>query len=426
MLQSIFGVVSLIFWLLIAPLMIGITFNFILPKEKKRLGITFLLGFLIYVSSFEIVAIPCMTKIVYNAFSYCVKYFLILAWVLMIPGIVKTVLAVFKDKNLNKLFYVRKADARINDTKNNGKNVASRSSVSSYEFEAADPEVAKKHKLETCIYWGIFFALLAFQMVMAILMASFDGDDAYYVVESLTAQQADVMNTIHPYYGISTSLDIRHALAVITMWIAFIAKVSGVHATIVSHTVIPLIVIPLVYLVYVEIGKSLFRKKQEFVPVFMIVVSFLMIFGNVSIHTPATFFLMRTWQGKAIVCNLVFPLIFWIFFEMMEKKEEQTEEQIEKQTEGASIEQPTDKEAAKAGIRQKISASSWGWIMLIFVNMLSGMCTAMGVIFATGLIGLLTLILLFIKKDWKVLIWAFICVIPNFIYLAMYLSIWSR
>jgi len=416
LLQSIFGVVSLIFWLLIAPLMIGITFNFILPKEKKRLGITFLLGFLIYVSSFEIVAIPCMTKIVYNAFSYCVKYFLILAWVLMIPGIIKTVLAIFKDKDLSKLFYIQKKDARIAGAKNNGNSTAS-SVTGSDELEIADPDVAKKHKIETYIYWGIFFALLAFQMVMAILMASFDGDDAYYVVESLLAQQADVMNTILPYTGISTSLDIRHALAVITMWIAFIAKVSGVHATIVSHTVIPLIVIPLVYLVYVEIGKSLFKKKQEFVPVFMIIVSFLMMFGNVSIHTPATFFLMRTWQGKAIVCNLVFPLIFWIFLEMMEKKEEKTD--------SAGVEQTTEKVAAKAGIRQKISTASYGWIMLIFVNMLAGMCTAMGVIFATGLIGLLTLILLFIKKDWKVLIWAFICVIPNFVYLTLYLSIWS-
>jgi hypothetical protein len=396
--------------------MIGITFNFILPKEKKRLGITFLLGFLIYVSSFEIVAIPCMTKIVYNAFSYCVKYFLILAWVLMIPGIIKTVLAIFKDKDLSKLFYIQKKDARIAGAKNNGNSTASSISGSN-ELEIADPDVAKKHKIETYIYWGIFFALLAFQMVMAILMASFDGDDAYYVVESLLAQQADVMNTILPYTGISTSLDIRHALAVITMWIAFIAKVSGVHATIVSHTVIPLIVIPLVYLVYVEIGKSLFKKKQEFVPVFMIIVSFLMMFGNVSIHTPATFFLMRTWQGKAIVCNLVFPLIFWIFLEMMEKKEEKTD--------SAGVEQTTEKVAAKAGIRQKISTASYGWIMLIFVNMLAGMCTAMGVIFATGLIGLLTLILLFIKKDWKVLIWAFICVIPNFVYLTLYLSIWS-
>jgi hypothetical protein len=387
-----------------------------LPKEKKRLGITFLLGFLIYVSSFEIVAIPCMTKIVYNAFSYCVKYFLILAWVLMIPGIIKTVLAIFKDKDLSKLFYIQKKDARIAGAKNNGNSTAS-SVTGSDELEIADPDVAKKHKIETYIYWGIFFALLAFQMVMAILMASFDGDDAYYVVESLLAQQADVMNTILPYTGISTSLDIRHALAVITMWIAFIAKVSGVHATIVSHTVIPLIVIPLVYLVYVEIGKSLFKKKQEFVPVFMIIVSFLMMFGNVSIHTPATFFLMRTWQGKAIVCNLVFPLIFWIFLEMMEKKEEKTD--------SAGVEQTTEKVAAKAGIRQKISTASYGWIMLIFVNMLAGMCTAMGVIFATGLIGLLTLILLFIKKDWKVLIWAFICVIPNFVYLTLYLSIWS-
>ena len=79
----------------------------------------------------------------------------------------------------------------------------------------SDPRMLKlSYSVESRIYWGIFFTLLLVQMILAVVMSSFDGDDAYYVVESLLAQQADVMNTILPYTGTSTSLDIRHALAV--------------------------------------------------------------------------------------------------------------------------------------------------------------------------------------------------------------------
>ncbi len=378
MIQIVGAVFKLIFWMFLAPMCIGVLFNFILPKEKRRVGITFLLGFLIYLAVFEVIAIYCMTTIVYSAFVYCVKYFLIAAWGLIVLGIVKIGYALFVKKDRG-LFFPNSSE----------------------------------NKFETGIYWLIFFALLAFQIVMSVVMASFDGDDAYYVVESLLAQQADVMNTILPYTGVSTSLDIRHALAVITMWIAFIAKVSGVHATIVSHSVIPLLFIPLVYLVYTEIGKVLFKKKQEMVPVFMIIVSFLMMFGNVSHYTPATFFLMRTWQGKAMVGNIVFPMIFWIFLEMYENVKAGN-----KRDNSGAIKTSNNADS----LRYAISP----WIMLALVNMLSGMCTAMGVIFGSGLIALLSLLLLIFSKNWKVIIGAFVCVVPNLIYLAIYFSVWSR
>ena len=46
----------------------------------------------------------------------------------------------------------------------------------------------------------------------------------------------------------------------------------------------------------------------------MIMVNMLMIFGNISIYTPATFFLMRIWQGKSMLTSIVFPAILLIFF----------------------------------------------------------------------------------------------------------------
>ena len=364
-------VIKLIFWLFCAPMIIGVLVNFILPKEKRTIGVTFLLGFLVYLAVFEVIAIYCMTTIMYSAFAYCVKYFLIAAWILIALGIGKVCYAIFIRKDRSLIVSGKTIVMKITETK---------------------------------VYWLIFFGLLAFQLVMSVVMASFDGDDAYYVVESLLAQQADVMNTILPYTGNSTSLDIRHALAVITMWIGFVAKVSGVHATIVSHSVIPLLFIPLVYLVYAQIGKVLFKDKKEMVPVFLIIVSFLMMFGNVSHYTPATFFLMRTWQGKAMVGNLVFPMIFWIFLEMYENVNASNKE--------ISVD--------KAG-----TSSAYLWIMLALANMLSGMCSAMGVIFGSGIIALLSLLLLIFSRNLKVILGAFFCMIPNLIYLALYFSIWT-
>ncbi len=384
---------SLILWLIIVPFCVGLLVNFILPRSRRTVGITFILGYLVYMAVFEVTAIACMTRITYSAFVYCRRIFAVAAIVLAIMGIVRSFIKLREGEKNYLALFPGEAHADVFDL------MSPRSDPKFYKMD---------YPKESIVYWGIFFALLLFQMVMAVVMASFDGDDAYYVVESLLAQQADVMNTILPYTGTSTSLDIRHALAVITMWIAFVAKESGIHATVLSHSVMPLFIIPLVYLVYVEIGRVLFRERQQVIPGFMIIVSFLLMFGNVSIYTPATFLLMRTWQGKAIVANLVFPMIFWIFLWMFEE----SKGKIPPNRKEKEWEQPR---------------RDWcPWIELFFVNMLSGACSSMGVIFGSGLIALLTLILLLYTRKIKVIFGALLCVVPNLVYLMIYFSLFSR
>ncbi len=385
----VWGVLKLIFWLFLMPVFIGLLCNFILPRARRTFGITYILGFLVYAALFEVIAIPCMTGITYSAFKYCRLYYTVCSLILAALGIARSVYLIVKGEKSYLTLFPGESRADIRDLLN------PRTDLKLFKID---------YSFESKIYWGIFIVIMLVQMVMAVVMAGFDGDDAYYVVESLQAQQADVMNTINPYIGISTSLDIRHALAVITMWIAFLATRSGIHATIVSHSLIPLFVIPLVYLVYVEIARILFRKRQQLVPGFMIIVSLLMMFGNVSIYTPATFFLMRTWQGKAMVANLAFPLIFWVFMWMLEDCRDK------------------DKPEQKIGRRAEISP----WIMLTLDNMFSGMCSSLGVIFGSALCALLTLVLLYFKRKWTVLLGAFICVIPDFLYLAMYFSLFNR
>lgn len=155
--------------------------------------------------------------------------------------------------------------------------------------------------------------IIGFQLYMAFTRASFDGDDAYYGVQALTAQQIDTLYRINPNNGWSTPLDARHALALFPIWEAFLGTMCGIHATIVAHSVVPLVLIPLSYLIYYEIGKRLFRDKKPLVSLFLIFLSLWQMFGNVSIYTTETFFLTRTWQGKSFAGNFVLPAVFWLF-----------------------------------------------------------------------------------------------------------------
>ncbi|RKM59507.1 hypothetical protein D6856_09820 [Butyrivibrio sp. XB500-5] len=384
MVQIGWSVVRLIFWMLAVPFFIGQLFNFILPSDKKHrtFGITYLLGLLIYFAVFEVISIPCMVLIKYSAFKYCI-------W---IYGVISVVLALLGACKYFGFLFTGKDDSADRDIK------------TSLDYVSD----LKSMKIDTKIYFGIFIALVLLQMVMTLVYAPFDGDDAYYVVQSLQAQQLDVMNTVNPYLGRSNLLshEYRHALAVITMWIAFIAKASGVHATIVAHSVMPLFVIPLVYFVYYQIAKVLFKDmngesgKKELVPVFMIFITLLMMFGNVSINTPATFLLMRTWQGKTLFCSLVLPMILWIFLLMFEDVEKVREVQ--------------------GGLKETAKVTAPWWIMLTLVNMFAGMCTSLGAGLGPVFIALLTLILLIVSKRKTVVLGAAVSVIPSIVYVGIY------
>ncbi len=411
---------SIILWILIVPMCVGLGFNFILPRSRRTVGITYILGFLVYMAVFEVIAIACMTRVTYSAFMYCRRIFMVFALILAVVGIARSVWLLIKREFHYLTLFPGEAHADIHDLMS----------------PRSDPSLYKHYySKESLVYWGIFSLILLVQIVMAVMMASFDGDDAYYVVESLLAQQADVMNTILPYTGSSTSLDIRHALAVITMWIGFLAKESNVHATIMAHSILPVFVLPFVYLVYIEIARVLFRTRQQFIPVFMIIVEVLLMFGNVSIYTPATFMFMRTWQGKAMVANIAFPMIFWLFFWMMEdagkaKTSEMADAKEIKDMASRGKSNPgnsghhsvLERYRALATRRVKLTP----WVILGLVNMFSGVCSSMGVIFGSCLVGLLTLVLLFYSRRLTVLLGAFACIVPNLIYLGIYFSLFGR
>jgi hypothetical protein len=231
---------------------------------------------------------------------------------------------------------------------------------------------------------------------MAFAYASFDGDDAYYVVQSVLADQTGVLNRIRPYTGLSTDLDIRHALATLPLWIAYVARMTGIHATIVAHTLLPLIFIPLTYYVFVQIGRKLFSDGSVKLPIFLTLVSIMQIWGNISIYTNETFFLTRTWQGKSVLANLILLVELWLMLELCarEKNRERQEET------GSQLPY---------------------WLLLAVNHIAAAMMTSMGAFLTALLFGITALVAAIRYRSWSFLWKTALCCIPNVIYLALLL-----
>lgn len=422
------AVIGCIFWLLVTPFCIGlIPANFI-SAEKRSPGFVLLSGYFGMWALFEISAVPAVLWVEYNNFKVASGVFTVLTLACAAAGTVllyRNMKAgnpglVMGNCRTGSLWRKDSADDENDTSVRNGNGVGARIKA-----------MAKALLMGTGVEWLLFFILLGFQLYRAVAFTSFDGDDAYYVVESLIAQEAGVMYRILPLTGGSTGLDVRHAMAVFPMWVAFVSVRAGVHATIVSHVVMPLVLIPLTYLLYCEIGRNLFSKTRqggadgeaqtggqpdgagmsalagkalggsvrqkekevlcrENLPIFMIITAVFQIFGNVSIYTNETFFLTRTWQGKAVAGSLVIPALIWVFLLIYDK-----------------------------GVRN--GRTDVGiWMLLVCVNMTAGVCSSIAVFLVCILTAVTTFCLALAERDWKILFKVGAACIPNVVYMGIY------
>ncbi|MCR4640883.1 MAG: hypothetical protein K5697_02485 [Lachnospiraceae bacterium] len=249
----------------------------------------------------------------------------------------------------------------------------------------------KEKKKRELLFWGAFFLLLAYQLFMSDRYMTSDGDDAYYLGHALLADRTDLMYVYGPYTGYESGTDYRHMLSPFPMFIAMLARMSGLHTAIVAHSILPLILIPLAYLVYARIGVRLFEgERRERLPVFLCCLALFTIWGNTTVYTRETFFLTRTWQGKAVLAALMLPLCLLILMHIAEKAQE-------------------GKEKLK------------GWfVLLLLVNLSGALCSSMALFLMPVMEGILLLVTSLRSRKPKLLLWGLLCVLPDIAFLAVY------
>jgi hypothetical protein len=346
-------IIGIAIWMFAVPFSVGLLPCALLPKEKRTPGVICLAGYFLTFAVFELFALPVLLLTPNGDFHLLTVLFTTASVILAVTGLVLC-------GGPNGLNCARRRPGR-----------------------------------EERIFWIIFAALLLFELYMSFTHMFFDGDDAYYVANSVITNETGTMYRILPYTGGTTDLDIRHALAMFPMWISYIAGMSGMHPANVTHSLMPLLMIPLADLTICHAARRFLKGDGTKTAAFMCGAAVLQIFGNVSIYTPETFLLMRTWQGKSIFVNWIIPAVFWIYFviaDLYGTEKEKTENRGERK---------------------------FVWLMLVLINLTSGLCTSMAAILIIGLLFLCGLYMSIALRNRKIFINTFLTCVPNYLYVVL-------
>ena len=251
-------------------------------------------------------------------------------------------------------------------------------------------EKIEKSKLMSAL-WIVFFVLLIVQVALQICLAYMDGDDTYYVAQSVSSGLGGTLYSSVPYTGEKMVMDYRHSLEPFPLWITFISKISGMNITVMSHTVLPALFVPLTYGLYALFGARLLKGKEKYLPVFMIIIELLNVFGAYSSKTPEKFFITRIRQGKSTLASIVIPMIIMCLFIILEYVKE------------------------NAGIDVKL------WILLVLLNVAGCLCSTLGAVLCAAPVMVVALLIGIMYKKWKYVLPMFAGCIPCIVFAVMYL-----
>lgn len=249
--------------------------------------------------------------------------------------------------------------------------------------------VGEKNKW-TYALWSCFAVLFIVQIVCAVFLAYEEGDDAFYVAVSNATVNSDQMYRILPYTGLYTELDVRHGLAPFPIWVAYLARMSGMHVTTVAQIVLPVVLIAMAYSLYYCIGKVILSDKQKFLPLYMIITAVMVLYGGYTTYSAENFLLVRSAQGKAVLAAIVIPFLFLLLYLLVEKVQKD----------------------------EKVGAKSW--VLLTLVQTTACLCSTLGTVLTCMLVAIVGFCILICYRKWKLLVPMAVSCIPPAIFAGLY------
>jgi hypothetical protein len=158
----------------------------------------------------------------------------------------------------------------------------------------------------------IAVVLILVQAFMLFGLTFEDADDAYFVATATTAVETNTIVQYDPYTGDPLqSINTHYVLSPHPMVYAVLGRLTLLHSTIVAHTILPLFLIPLSYIIYALFAREVLGLERRRLSLFLILLSLLNLFGAVSRFTNSIYLLGRIWQGKSVLANIALPATFY-------------------------------------------------------------------------------------------------------------------
>ncbi len=138
-----------------------------------------------------------------------------------------------------------------------------------------------------------------------------EWDDTYYVNLANEAVNSNRIYWVYPETGSFADFDKRYVLSLWPVFYAWLSKIFGVMPTIMAHTILPWVVVPLAYMVYGLIGERLFVRERELQGMFLAFVVLLHLFMSGEHTTGLTFLSITPWVGKGVLATVLIPMLFY-------------------------------------------------------------------------------------------------------------------
>lgn len=217
-----------------------------------------------------------------------------------------------------------------------------------------------------------------------------DWDDSRFVVNAVDIVRTNRMFLTHSATGEPLEIwagelvkDINAPWAV---FIAYFAKITGISAAVMAHTVLPQVLLICALCVFWMLSDVFFKKDILHKCIFMLLIIWLNVFGHFSLYSSECFLLTRLWQGKAAVAGVGIPAVFLVLTWIYEREK-------------------------KIGY----------YVLLLLLNFSMCLMSGMGVIIGILMAGCSGLIYGTAKKNWKISVSMWCMCIPNVIYYLIHL-----
>ncbi len=184
--------------------------------------------------------------------------------------------------------------------------------------------------------------VVVIELVVIIHAYQFTLDAAFYVAEVTTSLETNMLDIYDPYTGMwMDHFEMRYFFQTYPLNDAVMCYLTGIHPLLWTKTIMEAVCILLSNCVSYLIGKRLFMKKvgtkpsepsegqngffdmgDYFTPYNKIALflffSGMLHFFYTTIYTSSAFYTTRTYEGKALVANVVIPVIFWLYLKLLQ------------------------------------------------------------------------------------------------------------
>ncbi|MCR5106587.1 MAG: hypothetical protein K6B28_00335 [Lachnospiraceae bacterium] len=344
------NVLLIIIWAIIIPSLTGYL-ALVLTGRKKEFVFSesLMFGFVIFCAVFYLLAFPMIRmKLPFSYVKNC--------WIALILILSAVSLCIFvKNKMVKELLI------RIRGIKN------------------------IELKKEDVVLWFIAVMIILSQTLLLTLFMHMDTDDSRFIAEGMEAFEKNTMLMYNPitgdYTGGPVGEMIKDMSCPFPIFYALLACLFKLHPAVVAHTVLPLLLIPLSYVIFYNAMRLLIVDDRRSLALSLIFLSLIYYFYYGTKASAGYILLEIIWQGRSVAAVIMLPVAWYMMLHFI--------------------------------LDEKITPGHY--ILLVLTGLMASLLSGMGaVLFAFFVFGHIPAILI-IRMSVKQAFFALIALIPSFI-----------